>query len=56
MAKHNTPSLFISAKFKENIEDFKSNLYELVKGIHSQRFPYNDYLYDIDWEEGKQQE
>jgi len=50
MAKHNTPSLFISAKFKENLEDFKSNLYNQVKAIHSQRFPYNDYLYSTDWE------
>ena len=55
MAKHNTPSLFISAKYKENLEDFKTNLYELVKGIHAQRFPYNDYLYDSDWEEGEQE-
>lgn len=55
MAKHNTPSLFISAKFKENLEDFKTNLYDLVKEIHSQRFPYNDYLYDTEWEEGEQE-
>ena len=56
MAKHNTPSLFISAKFKENLEDFKNNLYELVKDIHSKRFPYNDYLYNSEWEEGEQEE
>jgi GTP-binding protein HflX len=55
MAKHNTPSLFISAKYKENLEDFKTNLYGLVKGIHAQRFPYNDYLYNSDWEEGEQE-
>ena len=54
MAKHNTPSLFISAKYKENLEDFKSNLYENVKEIHAQRFPYNDYLYNSEWEEGEQ--
>jgi len=54
MAKHNTPSLFISAKYKENLEDFKTNLYELVKGIHAQRFPYNDYLYNSEGEEGEQ--
>ncbi len=54
MAKHNTPSLFISAKFKENLEDFKTNLYEIVKEIHSTRFPYNDYLYNSEWEEGEQ--
>jgi len=51
MAKNNTPSLFISAKKKENIEEFKDLLYEEVKKIHSQRFPFNDYLYDIPEEE-----
>lgn len=56
MAKHNTPSLFISAKFKENLEDFKTNLYDLVKEIQASRFPYNDYLYNSEWEEGEQEE
>ncbi len=56
MAKHNTPSLFISAKFKENLEDFKTHLYDLIKEIHSKRFPYNDYLYNSEWEEGEQEE
>lgn len=55
MAKHNMPALFISAKLKENLEDFKSNLYDQVKAIHSQRFPYNDYLYNTDWEEEEQE-
>ena len=50
MAKNNTPSLFISATQKENIEEFKQLLYEGVKKIHSQRFPFNDYLFDINWE------
>ncbi len=51
MAKNNTPALFISATQKENIDEFKRELYEEVKKIHSQRFPFNDYLYDITWEE-----
>lgn len=51
MAKNNTPALFISATQKENINEFKRELYEEVKKIHSQRFPFNDYLYDITWEE-----
>ena len=54
MAKHNTPSLFISAKYKENLEDFKTSLYEQIKEIHSKRFPYNDYLYNSEWEEEEQ--
>ena len=51
MGKHNTPALFISAIEKENIEDFKEKLYDAVKEIHSQRFPYNDYLYEASWTE-----
>lgn len=47
MAKNNSPSLFISARFKTNIDDFKVLLYEEVKRIHVQRFPFNDFLYDI---------
>jgi len=49
MAKNNTPSLFVSAKTKENIEGLKKTLYEEVKKIHITRFPYNDFLYDENW-------
>ncbi len=54
MAKSNAPALFISAKHKENLEDFKKALYEKVKAIHSKRFPYNSYLYNSEWEIGEQ--
>jgi len=47
MAKHNPPALFISATEKENIEEFRQRLYDEVKVIHAQRFPFNDYLYQI---------
>jgi GTP-binding protein HflX len=46
MAKNNTPSVFVSAKEKINIEDLKAILYSEVKKIHITRFPYNDFLYD----------
>ena len=49
MAKNNTPSLFVSAKQKLNIEELKKTLYEEVKRIHITRFPYNDFLYDSSW-------
>jgi len=49
MSKNNTPSLFVSAKTKENIEELKKRLYEEVKKIHITRFPYNDFLYDSHW-------
>jgi GTPase len=57
MAKNNSPSLFISARFKTNVENFKTLLYAEVKRIHVQRFPFNDFLFEIvdedtedDWE------
>ena len=37
--------LFISAINKENIEAFREKVFEQVKKIHIQRFPYNDFLY-----------
>lgn len=49
MSKNNTPSLFVSAKMKMNIEDLKRTLYDEVKKIHVTRFPYNDFLYDANW-------
>jgi len=54
MAKNNTPSLFISAKEKQNVDEFKKVLYEEVKKIHVKRFPYNDFLYDINWIQDEQ--
>lgn len=38
-------AIFISALNKENLENFKSLVYEEVKKIHITRFPYHDYLY-----------
>jgi GTP-binding protein HflX len=49
MAKNNTPSLFVSALKKTNIEALKRALYEEVRKIHITRFPFNDFLYDSNW-------
>lgn len=38
-------SLFISAKGKDNIEEFRKTIYEVVKKIHVKRFPYNNLFY-----------
>ncbi len=38
-------SIFISALNKENLDNFKEKVYDEVKKIHIQRFPYNDFLY-----------
>ena len=45
LAKNNSGTLFISAKEKINIEEFKIIMYEKVKEIHIQRYPYDDLLY-----------
>lgn len=37
--------VFISAKEKINIDELKQLLYQKAKEIHTQRFPYNDFLY-----------
>ncbi|MBV1887814.1 MAG: GTPase HflX [Urechidicola sp.] len=37
--------LFISAINKENMEEFRTKVFDEVKKVHIQRFPYNDYLY-----------
>ena len=38
--------LFISAKEKENIDEFKEAVYKKVRELHVQKYPYNDFLYD----------
>ncbi len=45
MSKMENNCVFISALYKENLEDFKSRVYEEVKKIHIKRFPYNNFLY-----------
>lgn len=39
------PCIFISAKNKENIEEFRKMVYERVKEMHAIRYPYNNFLY-----------
>ena len=43
-----TAPLFISAKQKENIEELRSTLYNKVRELHVQKYPYNDFLYQIE--------
>ncbi len=38
--------IFISALEKMNFDEFRSKVYLEVKKIHTQRFPYNDFLYE----------
>ncbi|MDR0186108.1 GTPase HflX [Prevotella brunnea] len=48
MAKLNDDCLFISAKNKENIDEFRNILYKKVRELHVQKYPYNDFLYEAD--------
>ncbi len=41
----NTHVLFISAQTKENIDEFKKTVYDLVKELHIKRYPYHNLLY-----------
>ena len=43
-----TAPLFISARAKENIDELREVLYKKVRELHVQKYPYNDFLYDID--------
>ena len=43
--------LFISAKKKENIDELREVLYKTVRELHVQKYPYNDFLYNIEEEE-----
>ena len=45
MAKNSSPALFISATKKENLEQFRTLLYDRVKTIHTQRYPFDKLLY-----------
>ena len=47
MAKLDDNCLFISAKEKTNIDEMRSTIYKTVRELHVQKYPYNDFLYDI---------
>ena len=45
IAKANTPCIFISAVERMNIDKLRSDLYGMVREIHSGRYPFNNFLY-----------
>lgn len=45
MSKVNGDVVFISATEKLNMEEFRKKVYDMVREIHVQRFPYNNFLY-----------
>jgi GTP-binding protein HflX len=46
MANEHTPTLFISAVEKINVEEFKQVLYDEVRKIHVMIYPYNNFLFE----------
>ena len=46
MAKMRDECLFISARTGEGMDELKQRLYDRVKAIHVQRYPYNDFLFE----------
>lgn len=45
MGRMHENCLFISARQKENIEPLKKLMYDKIKAIHIERYPYNDFLF-----------
>ena len=45
MAKLNDNCIFISAREKINLDELKSIIYNKVRELHVQKYPYNDFLY-----------
>ncbi len=57
MAKIHEDCVFISATKKQNIEELKKIMYQKIKAIHVQRYPYNDFLYqDFEMDENETDE
>ncbi len=46
--KSTSDCIFISARQKNNIEELRALLYSKVRELHVQKYPYNDFLYNID--------
>ena len=43
---NNLGCLFISAKEKQNIDEFRDTIYKRVRELHVQKYPYNDFLWN----------
>jgi GTP-binding protein HflX len=52
MAKLNDNCIFISAREKTNLEELKTIIYNKVRELHVQKYPYNDFLYQT-YDEGE---
>lgn len=45
MSKENSPSIFISARNKINIDKLRNDIYKMVAEIHAGRYPFNNFLW-----------
>ena len=45
MGKMHDNCIFISAREKQNIDSLKALMYQKIKAIHIERYPYNDFLF-----------
>ena len=50
MAKMGEDTLFISARERQNIDVLRDTLYQKVRALHVQKYPYNDFLYNVEEE------
>ena len=48
MARLDENCLFISAREKQNIDEFREAVYKRVRQLHVQKYPYNDFLYNVE--------
>ena len=48
MAKLGDDCIFISAKYKTHIDELRKLLYDKVRQLHVQKYPYNDFLYPLE--------
>ncbi len=48
MARMGDDCIFISAREKTNIEGLRQTFYNRVRQLHVQKYPYHDFLYDIE--------
>lgn len=46
MANQEFDTFFISATQRQNIDELRNLLYDRIRELHVQKYPYNDFLYD----------
>ena len=50
MARMGDDCLFISARERTNIEGLRQTFYDRVRQLHVQKYPYHDFLYEVNQE------